>query len=1172
MKSTYALIKAKRNHEQSVHRAKCAQTEIEIYSPLNMRLKTVQVHGFKTFAHPTTFHFGDGITAIVGPNGCGKSNIADAIRWALGEQSPSNLRTKKTEDLIFSGSATRPKMGMAEVALTLENPFSLEQEPQQSAAPSTNGDASNGGTPTANIQLPQAEVGRNSNLQSPPARASVVQEILRARPSEVTILRRAYRSGENEYLINRQRVRLRDVQELLQQWGLARLTYAVIGQGLIDQALSLRAEERRALFEEAAGIGLYQNKKANALEKLEETQQNLIRVNDIINEIAPRLPSLARQADRASKYESVAAALNTHLRQWYAFNWAHAQEGFLAATGEESAAREKLYAQRGLMQDLAARLTETRRTAQALRTKLAEHRRAQQQRELEFAARERELAVLQERARFAETRHSDAQRELENASTLVESALAALQAAAAQPTTLSIEQPTPAAVPIESAESHNTAKDSDKLLAEIQAQHQAELARLAEQQRAAQDAQNAQAEKLSESEQRTEAEWNAAAERFHAEIEQSDAQFRAQAEQQQAALAQEREQNEYERARALVKQRLAHLRLAEFDAPALGTLAVESEIEPETPPDLAAHLISLQATLPLYEYAVQSVAGLAAQADDLARRERDLRERERLLERVRQEASESGTALALAERDVQTARQAQVTAQREWERSERERSKDRERAQRERERERERAREQLQREREKIALEQERVRREHEQLVREGERLLQERTREQERERERQRERVLERQREQERERERALRAQQQERERLTRERDRALREQETKTARLAAFAAQIAEIATARDAAQAQVQDMRAALQSLNEVAFPDETALNESERLQNELEEREAELRSGLTTAEELYNRAVLEAERRRAEIARLEQEIEDDLGPVELDSNAPRQLRLRLVVAQDRPQTEPAQTSGSDAAPQISNSSPDNAPTDRVADDAPAQELITLPDVESLPDGFDKEIRRLKNQMRYIGNVNPNAPQEYAELKERHAFLTAQAADLTSAIEKLRQATAELDEMMKQKFQETFNAINAQFKNYFTMLFGGGAARLELTDEADLIHSGIEITARPPGKRAAQLVLLSGGERSLTAAALIFSILKVSPTPFCVMDEVDAALDEANVGRFREGLKELSHASQFIVITHNRVTMEGARAIYGVSMGEDGVSQLLSLKLEEASANVR
>lgn len=1100
-----------------------------------MRLKTVKVHGFKTFANPTEFSFQDGITAIVGPNGCGKSNIADAIRWALGEQSPSNLRTKKTEDLIFTGSSTRPKMGMAEVALTLENPFSFEEHPSEAHEGLSEG-SGNGNTP--------APVNRAS---------SVVEDILRVRPHEVTILRRAYRSGENEYLINRQRVRLRDVQELLQRWGLARLTYAVIGQGLIDQALSLRAEERRALFEEAAGIGLYQSKKASALEKLEETQQNLIRVNDIVNEIAPRLPSLARQADRAGKYESVATALNSNLKQWYAFNWAHAQEGFITAANQEHEAREVLNGQRAAMQQLASQLTETRRTAQALRSKLTEHRRAQQQRELELAARERELAVIHERVRFAETQHTDAQRELENALALSETANAALENIAAPALTLSIEEP------------QNIDKIVEQVVGEQNALEQAQLERLLsglqeqlDKHAEADGAHRARETELAESEQRMEAEWQAESDRLIPQLEQLEIEEHARYEHSANKLAEERAQTEYQRARAIARQRLANLRLAEFEEP---SSRLTFRAAAEAPPDLAAHLISLQDRLPLYESALAAVAGLAAQAGELAQRERRARERERLLERVRQESTEARTGLTLAERDVQTAKQAEANVRREGERAMRERLQERERAERERERERERGREQLLREREKLARERERVRREHEQLVMQRERLVQERARDQERARERARERELEKQREGERERERAQREYAQELERLRRERDRALREQEAKAARVAAFAAQIGEIIGARDALHLQVEEMRAALQSLNETAFPDEAALNESERLQTELEEREAELRSKVTVAEELYNRAVLEAERRRAEIARLEQEIEDDLGPVELDSAAPRQLRLRLVV---RARPTP-QGSLEDAERAAEPSADATMPGPEV----PEQELVTLPDVIALPDGFDKEIRRLKNQMRYIGNVNPNAPQEYAELKERHKFLTEQAADLTLAIEKLQQATRELDTMMKQKFQETFDAINVEFRKYFALLFGGGTARLELSDPNDLIHSGIEITARPPGKRAAQLVLLSGGERALTAASLIFAILKVSPTPFCVMDEVDAALDEANVGRFRDALKDLSDASQFIVITHNRVTMEGSRAIYGVSMGEDGVSQVLSLKLEEAAA---
>jgi chromosome segregation protein len=203
--------------------------------------------------------------------------------------------------------------------------------------------------------------------------------------------------------------------------------------------------------------------------------------------------------------------------------------------------------------------------------------------------------------------------------------------------------------------------------------------------------------------------------------------------------------------------------------------------------------------------------------------------------------------------------------------------------------------------------------------------------------------------------------------------------------------------------------------------------------------------------------------------------------------------------------------------------------------------------------------------------MGSVNPNAPQEYDELKARHKFLTEQATDAQHAIEKLNVAISELDEIMRQKFQETFKAINVEFTKFFTILFNGGTARLELTNPEDITQTGIDVVARPPGKRAAHLAMLSGGERALTATALLFAILKVSPTPFCVLDEVDAALDEANVGRFRDALRTLTEGTQFIVITHNRTTMESADAVYGITMSDDGVSQAISLRLDQEKAPV-
>jgi chromosome segregation protein len=230
-------------------------------------------------------------------------------------------------------------------------------------------------------------------------------------------------------------------------------------------------------------------------------------------------------------------------------------------------------------------------------------------------------------------------------------------------------------------------------------------------------------------------------------------------------------------------------------------------------------------------------------------------------------------------------------------------------------------------------------------------------------------------------------------------------------------------------------------------------------------------------------------------------------------------------------------------------------------------PLHPLISqLPVVEELPEDVENEVRRLKLQLNRLGSINPNAPKEFEELDTRHEFLTSQMADLEQAAGDLRQVIAELDRLMEQKFSSTFEAVAREFRDYFKKLFDGGEARLVLTDPENLTDTGIDIVARPPGKRPQSLNMLSGGERALTAAALIFSLLKVSPTPFCVLDEVDAMLDEANVGRFRQELQNLAEEIQFIVITHNRRTIEAARTIYGVSIGEDSVSRVISLKLDE------
>ena len=857
------------------------------------------------------------MTAIVGPNGSGKSNVADAVRWVMGEQSYSELRVKKTEDVIFTGSATRPRMGMAEVTLTLENPDPwLGEQPTESAAEKTG------------------------------AKVDVVAELLRSNPSEVTIGRRAFRDGGNEYYLNGARARLRDIFELLARWGLAKNTYAVIGQGLVDQALSLRPEERRALFEEAAGIGMYQSKRQNALDKLAETQQNLLRVNDIINEISPRLPALARQADRARNYDGVVKALDEKLRLWYAHQWAHAQNVAQETSAREKHTRETLTTRKAGVQGLAAQLAQLRRQGQELRAQLAEARRVRMQLEQRHANLTRELAVLDERLRL-------------------------------------------------------TTQQRDEAAAEIAALHESKRA----QEQHIQDA------------------------------------------------TRERQRQEDARNRQAAQLAAAEKNLRDLEQRATRAETLLEESQPEIR-KLAQRLAALKAHLGIYEEGLRHAAALSVQADALTSLEFKRAEAERAVEQARAQITELRAALTIAERDVASARAEEKSAQ--------------------------------------GALAQ-------------WDTQIASRTR----------------------------RA-----EAVTRELD----------------AAQ-----SKRDQLLTRVNDSARALAQNDEGVAPTEAQLADLETMQIELEEEESRGRTHLAEFEEAHNRAVLDAERSRAEIKRLQTEIEDDLASGRIVSqvklvegeNGIASRETAIVLTAHTPQQMQLQMGDAPPPPQQLRL--------QLGD-----EIITLPVVMDIPDDLEKDIRRVRNQLKYMGTVNPNAPQEYDELKTRHTFLTEQASDAQHAIEKLNTAIAELDAIMRQKFQETFKAVSVEFTKFFTLLFNGGTARLELTDPENITQTGIDVTAKPPGKRAAHLAMLSGGERALTATALLFAILKVSPTPFCVLDEVDAALDEANVGRFRDALRTLAQGTQFIVITHNRTTMESADAVYGITMSDDGVSQAISLRL--------
>jgi len=317
--------------------------------------------------------------------------------------------------------------------------------------------------------------------------------------------------------------------------------------------------------------------------------------------------------------------------------------------------------------------------------------------------------------------------------------------------------------------------------------------------------------------------------------------------------------------------------------------------------------------------------------------------------------------------------------------------------------------------------------------------------------------------------------------------------------------------------------------IEELNVFIEPAEKDLETAEQEEARLQDAESNAQRSLATAERLYGQVQLEQMRKQEALDNLRQKITDDFGLVMFEYAA-------------------------------DVSGPVPLPFEGMVEELPVVTEIS-PDLET-------QLMHNRTQVRRMGPINPEAKQEFDKESERYSFMRAQVEDLKKAEEDLKHIIAELDELTKQEFSKTFDAVDKQFRAMFTRLFGGGSARLSLTDPDNLVETGIEIEARLPGRREQGLALLSGGERSLTAVALVFALLKVSPTPVCVMDEVDAMLDEANVGRFRDLLQELSKETQFIVITHNRNTVQAADIIYGITMGRDSASQVISLRLDQVT----
>ena len=1055
-----------------------------------MRLKQLSLQGYKSFASKTEFVFSDGITAVVGPNGSGKSNVADAVRWALGEQSMRVLRGKSTSDMIFGGGRHRARSGMAEASLVLDN--------------------SDGWLP---IEF-----------------------------SELAVTRRAYRSGENEYLVNGSRVRLRDIAGLLAESGLSQRAYAVIGQGLVDAALSLRPQERRMLFEEAAGISLYRVRREEAVSRLDETQRNLERVGDIISEIAPRLRRLEREAERAVECRRVTAHLKRLQHTWYGYQWGRSQTALTSVLRRASAIEASLKGKQGQLASLSGRLMQLRQNEYELRASMRDWHRQRTDLRERAGDGQRELAVTEERLRLLRARREELLNELVSLRAQQEAQNERVDQASAEVERLRLD--------LAGRKRRLAPLEQEWAAVRVQArvdQHNRELPRrrrqpveLGQEQEAAKegerrptadhtrlkhelDARSVEWERLNQALMDARADAGRLAgqldmlSRLHSEkgSPSAGAQMLLQADPEGVLgplITLMEVPREWECAieaalgdglRAIVVDRASLVEEARRIVDSVGGRMLLLPLDtlrppPAVPPGAtrAAGLVSCAANV---RPAVEATLGAVALCSDLTEALALLSDMppgsccvtlEGVVVRA-DGAFQVGTvgidgALG-AERvhreislelDTVHRRCQEIQTLRETEAN---KIAGLEAEIRQLDAIKDAATvewEALASTRTEAAVAEESLRGEQARMRRELALL-----------------------------------------ERLqTQTSGRVARTEEMET-ECATLWSRIQELRAEASTLEAQLNETRKRIQTAEKELVPLGDVLQT-------LDTQERQARERARDAEGRNGQAQLEVERHRDRMQLLAHRIEEDLGLVELE--------LTEGVTAQTP--------------------------------LPLRPLVSdLPVVEELPEGLEEEIQRLKARLRRLRGVNPNAPEEFAETKERHRFLSEQAGDLETATAQLRQAVAELDELMEAAFRETFDAVAAEFSQMFTTLFNGGQARLELTDVANLMSTGVDIVAQPPGKRAQRLALLSSGERALTAVALLFSLLRVSPTPFCVLDEVDAMLDEVNVGRFRTLLEEMAQETQFVVITHNRVTVEAADTIYGVSMGAAGVSQVVSLKMD-------
>jgi chromosome segregation protein len=1211
-----------------------------------MHLHSLELFGFKSFADKTVLNFHEGVTAIVGPNGCGKSNVLDAVKWALGEQSAKSLRGEEMADVIFNGADTRKPVGFAEVSLTFTDcaeEFGIDWH-------------------------------------------------------DVRVTRRVYRDGNSEYLLNKTPCRLRDIQSLFADTGIARTAYSMMEQGRIDMILSSRPEDRRAIFEEAAGITKYKTQKREALRKLEATEANLLRIGDVIKEVKRQIGSLQRQAGKARRYQALHADLRV-LETHHASKQLASLERDLAASREEierltdaeKNTRAKIDdGERALIEERAAldkidtEIADARAEIQRLDSEIATHRnridfncqRAQELAELMERAqrdvadaenkrnqqaaqisrtnnsiaeieqhlkeKEAELAELSALAGEIHKKRSDRVtrlQELQLALSKSESRLVALEEeltgtkARRELTHAQVDQlksdieallqtrdnlvgqiaVSLKAVHTQPIDVETTLREKEKLLAQTE-QNLATLHRTLAEKRSRLEVLrqlNEEGEGLAEGSQALLKGINGS-EEFREAIAGSlvaqldvDPEFIRAIE---AALGRNlhaiilKDPNVVSEIVAQLKKRklgnaaLLIPNLIAF-APQPSQKALPAEAlawainKVKAPKPLEAIVASLLGDVVIFPQLEQALAskkrepalvmatlageyvsrqGLVftgssqaraasllerkAQISDLAKEESALAKECDSLGATRNEAK---TALEIAsrlERELSEARRKMDTLQSEKIALERQLAAADERIAHV-ERDLQSGRDQLVNHKTELgafeAAQKQTVLREEELTERINELRL-------------------------------GVATDRQRHENLIAQRE-----------PLSAREAELAEVVTVRKAditiyegkLAAQADESRAAEKLIKTATEQRATAHANSAKIVGQratrlvaVSHRESELRGVRDSLGELQDQRA-QGQVRESQFL---MKIDHLLGHVsrnyqiDLRGFAADQPAFEKVLHAQAKKLASADDLGSARASRALVGAPADEQTPSDDQDKPVD---VGPSIEEFGGGAEPSMRGrgrspeidleqiivgLRTQLDNMGPVNLEAVHEYDELEERYRFLEAQNTDLTNSQRELLDVIARINSTTRKLFAETFEQVRTNFREMFGELFRGGRADLSLLDENDPLNCGIEITAKPPGKQLQSVSLLSGGERAMTAVALLFAIYMVRPSPFCILDEVDAPLDENNINSFIRVLDRFVQQSQFIIITHNKRTIAKADVLYGVTMEERGVSKLVGVKL--------